>query len=391
MEIRQLLPEDFEESVSLSQYAFQYKLSNEDKEKARARFQPEQAWGIFDQGTLGARLTLRPLEIYVQGRAIPMGGIAGVATWPENRRQGLVAKLLSNTLETMNATGQSISFLHPFLIPFYRKFGWEIFCETKKYTIPVSQFPKKVEIPGQVRRDASEDLETIKKLYDRYAVRYNGTLKRTEAWWQSDVLDDESHYAVFYSEDGTAEGYILYKIVNRELLVDEFVHMNEPARQALWTFLANHDSMVTGATLTYIPSDDMLPFLLPDPRIKQENHPYFMARIVNVEAFVKEYTFNCQSAGGHTTVFIEDHYAPWNHGLWEWTVVDNGKAALVKIEGTPAQADTVISIGTLTTQLLGYKRPAELAKLGLFSANEDGIAWLEHSIPVQSTALFDFF
>ena len=60
-----------------------------------------------------------------------MGGIAGVATWPENRRQGHVSTLLKHALQEMKSKGQTLSFLHPFSIPFYRKFGWELYAEYK--------------------------------------------------------------------------------------------------------------------------------------------------------------------------------------------------------------------------------------------------------------------
>lgn len=118
MEIRQLQLEDFEASLGLSEYAFQFKLNGDDRVKSKRKFKPERVWGIFEEGELSAELTLLPLQVYVQGKAVSMGGIAGVATWPENRRQGLVAKLLSHTLQTMNESGHTLSFLHPFLIPF---------------------------------------------------------------------------------------------------------------------------------------------------------------------------------------------------------------------------------------------------------------------------------
>lgn len=319
MDIRQLHSEEFDLSMDLSEYAFQYKLPSEKRANAKERFKAERVWGAFEEGTLEAKLTLLPFEVYIQGRLVPMGGIAGVATWPENRRQGHVAKLLAHTLQTMNEAGQTLSFLHPFLIPFYRKFGWEVYCEYKKYSIPVAKFPKKVEVEGKVRRGVI-DIEVLDNLYNRFAVRYNGTLKRDLDWWESSVLDDEGQTAVFYSQLGEPEGYVLYKIENRELVIDEFVFLNEQARQGLWTFLANHDSMVTGASLKLVPSDDMLPFLLPDPRIEQENYPYFMARIVNAKAFVESYSFKRYNSQKKQVIYIEDKYAPWNDGLWEWTV-----------------------------------------------------------------------
>lgn len=390
MDIRQLHPEEFDMSMSLSEYAFQYKLPSEKRASAKERFKAERVWGAFEDGVLEAKLTLLPLQVYIQGRSVPMGGLAGVATWPENRRQGLVAKLLSHTLQTMNEAGQTLSFLHPFLIPFYRKFGWEIYCEHKKYTIPVAKFPKKTEVEGKVRRDI-KDIEVLDHLYNQFAIRYNGTLKRDMDWWKNSILDGEGQNAVFYSTLGEPEGYVLYKVEKRELVIDEFVYMNEQARQGLWTFLANHDSMVTGALLKLVPSDDMLPFLLPDPRIEQENYPYFMGRIVNAKAFIESYSFKEPSNQKMQRIYIEDKYAPWNNGLWEWNISPEGLATLNQIVGECTESDLSCDIGTLTVLMLGYKRPAEMARYGRVTGNPDALEWLEEIIPQAQTALFDHF
>ncbi|UQZ33756.1 GNAT family N-acetyltransferase [Paenibacillus sp. PK3_47] len=390
MEIRQLQADEFEAGLRLSEYAFQYKVSAEDRVEKKKKFKPERVWGIFEDGELGAQLTLLPLHLYVQGKAIPMGGIAGVSTWPENRRQGLVAKLLTHTLQTMNDSGQVLSCLHPFLIPFYRKFGWELYCEYKSYNIPVAKFPLKTEIQGSVRRDYAE-LEVLEHLYSQFASAYNGTLARDQEWWRNNVLDEDMHHCVFYAESGEPEGYVLYKIANKELVIDEFVYLNETARRGLWTFLGNHDSMVAGASLKLVPSDDMLPFLLPDPRIKQESYPYFMARIVNAKSFVENFVFNNGGAVRSWTLSLEDKHAPWNNGVWNWTVNARGEASLEQADTEVSQADLSCNIGTLTALMLGYKRPADLHRHGLLTGNPEAVDWLEQMLPQAKTALIDFF
>ncbi|GGG05337.1 acetyltransferase [Paenibacillus albidus] len=390
MIIRQLQAEEFEDSLSLSEYAFKYKMTSEDKEKAKERFKPERVWGIFEQEKLEAKLMIIPFRVNIQGRAIHMGGIAGVATWPENRRQGLVAKLLSHSLQTMNEAGQLLSFLHPFLIPFYRKFGWEVYCEYKKYSIPAANFPAKTEVEGSVIRDHS-DIDELNGMYRMFAERYNGTLQRDKDWWTHTVMSEEDHHAVFYSHSGEPEGYVLYKIEKGELVIDELVHLTETARKGLWTFLANHDSMVTGAALKMVPSDDILPYLLPDPRIPQEIYPYFMARLVNAKAFVESYSFNVPSRLQKQKLYIEDKHAPWNNGLWEWSISEEGKGGLEQIAGEQAQADLICGIGTLTVLLMGYKRPEEMSRYGQLTGSETAIQWFEEIVPQATTALFDFF
>ncbi|WP_410512522.1 GNAT family N-acetyltransferase [Paenibacillus sp. BR2-3] len=389
MEIRQLHSNEFETSLSLSEYAFQYTLSGNDREKAQKRFKPERVWGIFDEGKLSAQLTLLPLQVYIQGRSLPMGGIAGVATWPENRRQGLVAKLLTHALEKMNESGQVLSFLHPFLIPFYRKFGWEIYCEYKKYTIPVAKLPQKTDVEGIVKRNV-KDIELMNSLYSAFASKYNGTLDRSRDWWEQLVVDEDGHNAVFYSPLGAPEGYVLYKIEKKELIIDEFVYLTQQAFRGLWSFLCNHDSMITQASLKLVPADDILPYLLPDPRIPQENFPYFMARIVNAKAFIEGLSFT-RGVQNKVTIYVKDNYAPWNEGLWEWTLDGEGQASFVHNEGDPQQVDLTCDIGALTVLLLGYKRPEELHRFGSLTGNPSAVAWLEKAVPRAQTALLDFF
>jgi predicted acetyltransferase len=389
MEIRQLVSEEFEKSMTLSEYAFQYTLTGESREKARQRFKPERYWGIFDEGNLSAKLAILPLQVYIQGKSYPMGGIAGVATWPENRRQGLVAKLLTHALEKMNESGRLLSFLHPFSIPFYRKFGWEVYCEYKKYTIPVDKLPRKTETDGNVKRDVN-DIELMDSLYSAFATRYNGVLDRTKEWWEQSVIDEDGHNAVYYSSSGTPEGYCLYKIEKRDLIIDEFVYLNEQARQGLWTYICNHDSMITQVSLKLVPADDILPYLLPDPRVPQENYPYFMARIVNVKSFVEALSF-AQGIENKITIQIKDQYAPWNDGVWEWNLTGEGRASLSSVEGDQLQTDLTCDIGTLTVLLLGYKRPEELYRFGSLTGDPTAVAWLEKAVPRAQTALMDFF
>ena len=43
--------------------------------------------------------------------------------------------------------------------------------------------------------------------------------------------------------------------------------------------------------MTMVPTDDQLPYMLPDPRVTRETVPYFMARIVDLQSFVEQYAF----------------------------------------------------------------------------------------------------
>lgn len=391
-EIRQLRQEEFDASTVLSQYAFQYKLAPEVLEERRAKFKAEQVWGLFQEKELLARLSLLPLNLYVQGEPVPMGGIAGVATWPEHRREGLVGRLLTHMLGHMREKGQVLSCLHPFLIPFYRKFGWELYTDYKKYTIEVSNLPTRTGPHGTVKRNVKE-IAVLDLIYRSFAPRYNGTLVRDTEGWQQLLQGFTNYTAVYYSESGAAEGYLLYQIDNQQFIINEFLYLNEDARQALWNYVGNHDSMVRQVIVNRVPSDDLLPFLLRDPRCKQETVPYFMARIVDVQSFLPYYHFSVESSGLRQLRFrIKDEYAPWNEGEWELSISPDGTAAMERAALSDTGEDLlVIDIQAWTAMLFGYKRPLELYAHGRLSGDRNTAILLEQWISVSKTALLDFF
>src|SRR5690625_7023407 len=152
MEMKQLSASDYGEIFALSQFAFQYELSEAAFAAKEAEAKRHVIWGIMNDGQLAAKMHLIPLSCYIRGKEFEIGGVSSVATWPEYRRQGLVKKLLYHGLKQMKQHGQTISFLHPFSVPFYRKYGWVVTFTEKHYNIPVEQQRGCRAASGYVRR-----------------------------------------------------------------------------------------------------------------------------------------------------------------------------------------------------------------------------------------------
>ncbi|TFE24732.1 GNAT family N-acetyltransferase [Cohnella luojiensis] len=394
MEIRQLREDDFEERTALSQFAFQYRLTPEQKESKRLTFRPEQDWGAFDEnGRLLSALLLLPLETWIQGKSFAMGGIAGVATWPEARRQGCVNQLLVRALETMKNNGQTVSMLHPFSFSFYRRYGYEMTVERKKYTIETRQLPPRTQTPGQVKRMAKPDIEVLNGIYSAYASRYSGTLVREKDWWENRILTKGGQVAVYYNEHDVAEGYVFYQVEGNMLTIQDWASTSETSRVGLWTFVGNHDSMVAEVT-TITAIDDPLPFLLADPRIKQEVIPYFMSRIVDAEAFVKQYPWMPGEREEAVVLTLSDAHAPWNNGAFRLMLSASGEGRLERLEGIAAESSGGLKcdIQTLTAMLIGNRKPSLLREVGRISGGStEDAAQLERRIPERTTHLMDFF
>lgn len=397
-QIRQMQEHEREEYSRLSSFAFQYTLTPEELAKRAAALVPSENWGCYGEDGLEAKLMLLPMEIYVGGRPLAMGGIAGVASWPEKRRGGRVAELLTHSLRVMKEQGQTISMLHPFKFEFYRRFGWETYAEYKKYELAPHQLPRFPAASGRIIRTV--DLEVLAPVYEAYAARHNGMLVRTRKWWEERVLarrNEGGLGAVYFDGEGLAKGYMLYKVADYILTIQEWVTLDGEAYRGLWNFVADHDSMLGSqgkVLLKMAHPEDRLASLLKDPRISQETVPYFMARLVDAEAFLNGYAFR-PGVTGELKLHIRDEHAPWNEGSYTVRTGERGSGPKVRREpagGETSEAEGLsCGIGILTSMLLGYERPSFWYEHGLLTGSPSQLELLEAALPDGQPFLLDFF
>ena len=114
MNVIQLKEDKFREALRLSEYAFQYKVDEERlQQKLTKMKESHEIYGIMEGKDLAAKLHLIPFHIYIGKEKFKMGGVAGVATYPEYRRSGYVKELLQHSLQTMKKMAiQSLCYTH---------------------------------------------------------------------------------------------------------------------------------------------------------------------------------------------------------------------------------------------------------------------------------------
>ncbi|KXY07313.1 GNAT family N-acetyltransferase [Bacillus sp. FSL K6-0067] len=385
MNVIRLKEDKFREALRLSEYAFQYKVEEERMQQQLTKMkESHEVYGIMEGEDLAAKLHLIPFHIYIGEEKFKMGGVAGVATYPEYRRSGYVKELLQHFLQTMKKDGYTVSMLHPFAVTFYRKYGWELCANLLVCHLTKSDLVMKKQVNGTVKRFNKENHpEEVEKLYETFAKRFSGMLVRDEKWWLQAVYDDLT-LAIYYDENKTASGYMLYKVENSKMTVEEFVPLHNEARNGLWNFICQHDSMIKELEMTVSENEPLL-YTLQEPRVKTEIKPYFMGRIVDVEQFLKQYELNWNNVQQEVILHITDSFAPWN----------NVSVRLVNYEITiieePMDKGIKLDINALSTILLGYKRPLELNELELISGSEEEIRAFENVVPVHKPFIYDFF
>ncbi|HDR4423843.1 TPA: GNAT family N-acetyltransferase [Bacillus cereus] len=386
MNVIRLKEDKFREALRLSEYAFQYKVDEERLQQQLTKMkESHEIYGITEGEDLAAKLHLIPFHIYIGKEKFKMGGVAGVATYPEYRRSGYVKELLQHSLQTMKKDGYTVSMLHPFAVSFYRKYGWELCANLRVCHMTKSDLVMKKQVNGTVKRFNKENhSEEVEKLYEIFAERFSGMLVRDEKWWLQAVYDDLT-LAIYYDENKTAAGYMLYKIENNKMTVEEFVPLHNEARNGLWNFICQHDSMIKELEMTVSENEPLL-YTLQEPRVKAEIKPYFMGRIVDVEQFLKQYELNWNNVQQEVILHITDSFAPWN----------NLSVRLANHEITIMKEETIdkgikLDINALSAIMFGYKRPLELNELEFITGSEEEIQAFENIVPVRKAFIYDFF
>ncbi|MEG9296525.1 GNAT family N-acetyltransferase [Mangrovibacillus sp. Mu-81] len=380
--IRKLRQSHYEASLQLSEYAFQYEVPEEKRKNRLEQLNKQEVYGIFNDEILTAKLHLLPLEIWLGEESFSMGGIAGVATYPEYRRKGYIRSLISHSLEHMKNQGMSLSMLHPFNIDFYRKFGWEIFAYIDKLYLKKKDLQPMKVVKGEIKRfNKATYPNALHDIYDQYSRNHNGMLVRTEDWWKERSITD-LWIAIYYDEGMVPQGYISYEVKNEKMKVEEFIPLTSAARQGLWNYICQHDSMINEAELVLNPQEP-LPYLLKDPRVIIEKHPYFMSRIVVVERFLNSYLSKV-GFDECLQLSIKDHHAVWNNRTYK---MDNHEVK----EGNPSESSVVMNINTFTALIFGVHTPQALHAMGQIEGKREDVSKLTKLTQPYSPFFYDFF
>lgn len=393
--IRKLSTEDLDQYNELLRYAFQVTektllergLESDDIRKEKfSVLENAHVLGCFDGDALISQFAVYPMKMNVYSEILSIGFITSVATYPEYSGRGLMSRLMKASLIEMRKRGQSLALLYPYSIPLYRKRGWEIISDKMTWRVPDASALDVRQVPGYVRRVA-EDSPDLIDLHGRFAKQTHGCLFRNDlAWgeyWRWDV--DDTTVAIYYNFDDVPMGYMVYLIDADIMYIKEMVYLNTEAKYGLFHYIAAHDSMVDEVRGNNY-SGEAIAFALPDSDIEETIRPYIMGRIIDFEDFIRQYQFNSEIKGITLTLHITDQLLEWNNKSYT-IAINNGKGHLVS---QPSNYEASLSIGTLTTLLLGYKRAPELHNLQRISANEKTIQLLDNILIRKKPYISDY-
>ncbi len=331
---------------------------------------------VEEGGEARATAAVLPMEIFVDGGARPLGGVAAVAAHPAYRRRGYAGQLMRAALDGMRERCMHLSMLDPFSHSFYRAYGYELATEAVEYTLSPSDLPASPQ-QERVRAYAPDDLPEIVALLEEQVARRPCCVRRGEGRWRQ-VLAREGQEAVVYEDGEGVEGYLLYEQragagePPRNLRVSELVARTPAARSALISFAAAYDPHDYKVSLSTPRGEPLHPFLR-DSHVEARLEPGLMLRIVDVEGALGRLK---REPVAPLALEVSDDVIPANAG--EYTVGDGGVT-----RGAEAGERVKLDVRQLARLYAGYLPARQLAWHDLLEpGSQRALEILESLFPV---------
>lgn len=354
----------------------------------QALFPIETCLAAVDKGRYVGTFGSFAFDLSVPGGAtLPMGGTTIVTVFPSHRRQGLLSKMMARHLDQAVELGQPIAGLWASESSIYRRFGYGIASrsfevEFRSDAIVLPSGPESIRCRFVDLADAEALLRPV---YAHQALTVPGTLSRSDAWWEHRILGDlpenregmSKRRIVVAEDDGGVRGYVLYrqkanwstKTSSGKVAIDELIAVDDDARRALWSFMANVD---------LFPKVGWWNAPVDEPVLIEANEPRLFAaslvdglwlRILDVKRTLEARQW---STDGRLVLDVVDDTRD-DGGRWELTVVD-GRATCA---ASSDEADVTLGIAELGALYLGGTSAVRLHRAGRISGSAEAVVLLD--------------
>ncbi len=379
--------EDSEKDIAqhMREYAFHQTPIIGDSDRANRKYDKIiNEYLLYDSDNIAQSTALLiPMQQNVRGTIFSMGGIAGVATYPEARRNGYVDKLMNKMFNDMK--DMTFSTLYPFKQSFYAKFGYIVFPQVRVGYIDPRKLLQFKDVTGNFDRMLlSNDFDRYIKFIQKQQKFIHGMSlfdisiqgrKMSRKLWIVFVSDDTGDIAMMT--------YIM-KGFEKEMIVKEFEYMNSKGKYLLLKWLANHSDQVNVIHLPIKPNENIETWGL-NLRAKITTRdwvPSPMGRVVNISKLNKLPVKN----NLEINISIHDDYAPWNNGIWKFKD-DNGELYV----SPTTDAECKLSIHGLSALIYGTHDPSDFKYLGWGNVSENIAIKLRSMFPRAWPFLYEEF
>ena len=298
MEVRKLAGEERFAAYLTSVYCFHMRVEDVEARHEHQLNVTIEDWGAFDDNnTLMARVINNKFDFYVDGTAMPAGGIGAVSTLPEYRNKGAVRAIFKELLPEAYASGEVISALYPFKHEFYRKFGYETVIGWSQYSL-TPELLCRYRFDGVVEKwNPGDPVTDFMTVYNAFAPQFNLAHARTEEQMEEHVHVDKPYidrrFSYVLKTDGEPIAYVIFKDVKNDpaaiLQVEECAWTCRDGFRAVFGFLARFEADY-GTIEMRLPAGIDLQRIVVTPNayeIKETVFPNFMLRVINAKKLLE--------------------------------------------------------------------------------------------------------
>lgn len=361
MDIRTLAMEDMEQAKALWDAAFGDSAAYRDWYFAN-RIQAGYSLGAFEGEQMASMLHMLPFELDWYGQPLAAACIAGVATWPSQRKKGLANALLKACFEWLKARSVPLAFLYPFRQSFYRPSGFATVSDMDKITFSAGSLSE-IDAKGYRLLDHAQtpNLNGVRKIYREMTANYTGFALRDEQAWRLRVQEwaADGGSLLWLEKGGECRGYALWAREGEKGVVEEWGARRLGDFSALCRLLLERCG-AKGSLEMLVPPETPVFECLPERKdIRVERLPYAMMRILDVP----EVIIPALDRGAQSEILLEldDGTIAENAGRW---IISCKKGAAQRQHDAP-DCTLRMTVGQLIQALAHYGRAAEQVKWGV--------------------------
>lgn len=311
-------------------------------------------------------------RLTVPGGEVGAAGVTAVGILPTHRRQGALTQLMGSMLDDASRRGEAVAILWASEASIYQRFGYGLATLGVRLEVPraSSAFRLAADPEGTTRIVSRETAAaSFPAVYEALRPTTAGFFDRSSAWWDVEVLDDPEHRRhgagpktfVVYESEGSAEGYLIYRIGGewrkRTLEVRELMAATPRAQRELWRFCFGHD-LITTISAEHQQVDHPLLLLAAEPRrLEAKVGDALWLRILDVASALAGRSYQ---GSDRLVMEISDSFRPQTGGRWS---IDT-TGGRPRVERTEDPADMALDITDLACLYLGAFSATDLAKAG---------------------------
>ena len=259
MIVRTIRPEESPEFQRIQNVAYNFSMDDSGDaallpSSPEAEAELERQYAAFSEdGAMAAVTHALLFEANFLGEQVRVGGIGGVASYPEYRRGGGVRLLMEACVRRFEADGCLLSALYPFRQLFYRKFGYEVIQQGWRYALrPERIIPRIAPLegdwvmlrqPGDLARDdvqVRRDFDDWHRLNEAVGARFDGYFvarpDRRQRIERMNPFASQDYAYLMRDRSGEPVAGLAFRSAERRFNVYELLFTDGPSLVAILAF-----------------------------------------------------------------------------------------------------------------------------------------------------------